>query len=78
MKELISTGPMSINAGLISGYLWFSGDYSYRGIPTSDIYAGPAVSLNVLGMYSEIGYTYGFGQKEGAYLLYQVGYAYHF
>jgi hypothetical protein len=76
MKRIATTGHLDINAMLISGFSVFRGGYPYY--DQTWLYAGPALSLDLFGIYAEGGLTLGIGDFSNPQLAVQLGYAYHF
>jgi hypothetical protein len=76
MKRIATTGHLDINAMLISGFSVLDEGYPYY--DQTWLYAGPALSLDLFGIYAEGGLTLGIGDFSNPQLAVQLGYAYHF
>ena len=77
MKRITSTGHLDLNLMLISGVSMIHERYP-RYSEYMWMYAGPALSLDIFGLFAEGGLTLGIGDFSNPQLTAQLGYAYHF
>lgn len=78
MKRILKSGELDVNAALISGFSVLEGDRSNFYNDEMWVYAGPALSLDLFGIFAEGGLTLGIGDFSNPQLMFQLGYAYHF
>jgi hypothetical protein len=77
LQQIAKTGPMEFKVGLISGFSYVGGDRSTNYEDYSWLYTGPAASIELFGMFTEVGLSFGFGSYSNPQVMYQLGYAYH-